>query len=631
MRSGGRFRRRLGSGPLWALALICFLGLSTGSFAQVGNDLESHYRRAQEAMAVRDYGTAAAAWKAVIELAPDMPQARSNLGLVYHLQQDYGSAINQFRRALSQDPQLLASRVFLGISYYLTSRPDHAIRELERARAMDPNRAMARKWLAMSYVQTEQLASAIEELRACRRIDPEDHDLVFHLGRVYRKISDRAFRALRQAGFESAWLFLLRGQQFITQDDTRSALDEFQHAVRLDPRLPGIHYEMARVHEKDERTREALLEYARELQNHPAHLLSAAGLVRLLDKLGLHEEATAVRERALRFHQGAPEAVEALASSATGSGANVRLGTEEVERIRDVIPALQPRPGRSWISQSRDALLAGQPARALQLTEVQRPGVTDDMKRYWRARAFLDQGQAERALAILITSHADDPDNVETAFFLQACAERLALKSLEAYASLEPASYRSHQLRAEYHASLGETERAIAEYSLALRLAPRATQLHLAVGSLYMNQRKYPEALAAFQAELKNDAYSVAARARMGEAHYVLGNVAEADKILKEAIAINASTPEPHKTLGQVYFKRRNYRKSVEHFELALRLGLDDEDLYYHLGRSFRMLGNLEEAEKNLAIDRQLKESRRSIAQERLEASQEKSAGADRD
>ena len=583
-------------------------------------------------MTARDYGTAEAAWKAVIELTPDLPQARSNLGLVYHLQRNYGEAIGQFRKALSQDPQLLAARVFLGIDYYLTSRPDLAIRELEKARASDPNTAMARKWLAMSYVQTDQFRKAIEELRACRRLDPDDHDLVFHLGRVYRRVSDAAFRAVRQSGLESAWLFLLRGRQFVTQNDTRSALDEFLHAARLDPQLPGIHFEIAQVHERDGRTQEALFEYASELESYPAHVPSAVGLVRTLGSLGLHQEAIAVRERALRFHKGAPAAATGLAAPGPGAGGNARLASDDAERIRASMPSFEPRADHSWASRSLDALLADQPGKVLQFAEAQHPVVTEDTKRYWKARAFLKQGQAERALEIFISLHVDEPENVEIAFFLQACAERLALESLDTYASLEPESYRTHQLRAEYHASRGESQQAITEYSLALRLAPRATHLHLAIGSLYMSQRKYAEALAAFRAELENDAYSITARARTGEAHYVLGNISEADKILKEAIAINASAPEPHKTLGQVYFKKRDYRKSVEHLELALRLGIDDdEDLYYHLGRSYRMLGNLEAAEENLEIVRQLKESRQSIAQERLEASQATSTVGDRD
>lgn len=581
---------------------------------------------------MRDYETAAEGWKAVIELAPHMPQARSNLGLVYHLQQEYESAIDQFQRALAQDSQLLAARVFLGIGYYLTSRPDDAIRELEKARDSDPKSAIARKWLAMSYVQTVQIESAIEELQACRRLDPDDHDLVFHLGRAYRKLTDQSFRAIRRTGLESAWLFLLRGRQFVTQDDARSALDEFLHAARLDPRLPDIHFEIAQVHERDGRMQEALFEYARELDSYPAHLLSAAGLVRTLGRLGLRKDANAVRERALRFHEGAPQAAKALTSFVPGIAADVRLGSADADRIRGLMPSFQPRTDRSLASQSLDALQAGQPGRVLQLTETPRAGAINDVKRYWRARAFLDLGRAERALEILMPLHAGQPENVETAFFLQASAERLALESLETYASLAPGSYRTHQLRAEYHASRGDGEQAIVEYTVALRLAPRAPQLHLAIGSLYMDQRKYPEALASFQAELENDAYSVPARARIGEAHYLLGNIAEADKVLREAIAINASVAAPHKTLGQVYFKKRDYRKSVEHLELALRLGInDDEDLYYHLGRSFRMLGNPEEAEKNLSIVRQLKESRRSIAQERLEASQARSTGAGRD
>ncbi len=583
-------------------------------------------------MAARDYGTAEAAWKAVIALAPDIPQARSNLGLVYHLQQDYESAINQFRTALSQDPQLLAARVFLGISYYLTSQPGRAIGELERARAIDVNSAMARKWLAMSYVQTEQLESAIGELRVCRRLDPDDHDLVFHLGRVYRKVSDQAFSAMRSAGLESAWLFLLRGRQFVTQNDTRSALDEFLHAARLDPRLPGIHFEIGQVHERDGRTREAFFEYASELESYPAHLLSAAGLVRMLGDLGMHEEAMAVKQQALRLHQGASEAAKALATPGSDTGETARLSSVDAEQIRASLPSFQPRAGHSGGSRFLDALLGSRPSKVLQLAEVQQDSETDDEIRFWRARAFLELGQAERALENLMPLHASQPENVEIAFFLQTCAERLALESLEKYASLEPGSYRTYQLRAEYHASRGESEQAIAEYSVALRLAPRATQLHLAIGSLHLSQRRYAEAIAAFQAELKNDPYSVTARAGMGKAHYVLGNIAQADKILKEAISINASAAEPHKTLGQLYFKKRDYRRAVEHLQLALRLGInDDEDIYFHLGRSFRMIGNLEEAEKNLAIDRQLKESRRSIAQERLEASQERSTGAGRD
>ena len=194
---------------LTSLALL--LGFSSVAPAQTSLDPAEHYRRAQQAMEARDYQAAEQAWKSVIALLPDLPEARSNLGLVYHLQQNYEDAIAQFQEALRQKPGLLAAKVFLGIDYYLTSRPELAIQELESARALGPRNAMACKWLAMSYVQTEAYARAIEQLQACRRLDPADHDLVFHLGRVYGKVSMQAFQAVRRAGLESPWLFLLRG------------------------------------------------------------------------------------------------------------------------------------------------------------------------------------------------------------------------------------------------------------------------------------------------------------------------------------------------------------------------------------------------------------------------------------
>ena len=198
---------------------------------------------------------------------------------------------------------------------------------------------------------------------------------------------------------------------------------------------------------------------------------------------------------------------------------------------------------------------------------------------YWQARAYLAMGQANHALEKLMLLRARQPSNVEFAFFLQACAEKLALESLELFASLEPESYRTHQLRAEHHASRDDGKRAIAEYTKALALVPSATQLHLAIGLLYLGQSEYEKALAAFQAELTNDAYSVAALAPMGEVFFVIGNTDAADKVLKQAISINPASATPHKTLGRVYFKKREYQKSVEHLQLALRLGLQDKKI----------------------------------------------------
>ena len=629
MRAGNDDRMDTDLGPRRPLGLILFLAFAASTLAQTSDDPARYYRRAQQAMASRDYETAAESWQALIALAPDLPEARSNLGLVYHLQRKYEPAIEQFREALQQNPQLLAAKVFLGIDYYLTSRPGLAITELEGARALDPQNAMGRKWLAMSYVQTERFASAITELEACRRLDPKDHELIFHLGRAYRKLSTKAFHAVRLAGLESPWLFLLRGERFAQQGDTGKALEEFRHAARIDAQMPGVHYRIAELLEEKGRLQKALGAYARELDNYPAHLRSAAGLIRTLGTLGMHTDAEAVRERARRFHEASPAAAKALESAASQQDVRIEPAAEDVKRIRASLPSLGTRANRSWAARAFDALHSGQPEKTLQLASSPEANGNTDQGRYWQARAYLELDQPNQALERLALLHTRQPENVEFAFYLQSAAEKLAIEALKSFASLEPESYRTRQLRAEYYAAREENERAIEEYTQALALAPGASQLHLAIGSLYLKQRKYEEALAAFEKELRNDRYSVTALTRAGEVYFVTGATDEAEKVLTQAIAINPASASTNKTLGRVYFKKGEYAKSVEHLQTALRLGVrEDENLYYHLGRAFRMLGNREEAEKNLAIVKRLKEARRSIAQERLESSfEEQSEG----
>ncbi len=613
---------RLLAGLAARLALGVLVGSAVAALGQSVATPAELYRRAQQAMQAGDYGTAAEAWKALVALAPEVPEVRSNLGLAYHLKRDYELAIEEFRAALRQNPKLLAAKVFLGVDYYLTSRPELAIRELEGARAIDSSSALARKWLAMSYVQTERYASAITELQACRRLDPQDHELVFHLGRVYRELSTRAFLAVRRAGLQSPWLFLLRGLKFVRQGDTRNALDELRHAARLAPRMPGVHREIGAVLEDDGRLLEAVRSHALELSNFPANLESAAGLVRTLAKLGLHDKANAVRERAIAFHDGAPEAARALPWADPGRGPDSSLAPGEAVRIVGLLPAFGIPGERSWTSRARDAILAGQPDLVVELAKNFESDASQDEALYWRARAYLAMGRADRAVEDLMRLHSRQPKNVEFAFYLQACAEELALEYLDLFASSEPGSYRTHQLRAEYHASAEDIDEATAEYAKALAKAPGAAQLHLAVGLLHLGQRDYDKALAAFRSELENDPYSVEALSRMGEVYFVLGASAQANEALKRAIAINPRSAGAHKTLGRVYFKEREYQKSVEHLQAALRLGIrQDEELHYHLGRAQRMLGNSVEAEKNLAIVSRLKEARQAIAQQRLESS----------
>ena len=131
---GGLAARRRGKPPnrirlsIVLAALPVFFALNAFGQQPTRDDAEQHYRRAQQALERKDYETAAEAWRAISALMPDLPEARANLGMIYHLQRKYEPAIREFREALRRNPRLAAAKVFLGMDYYLTSRPPGRVR-----------------------------------------------------------------------------------------------------------------------------------------------------------------------------------------------------------------------------------------------------------------------------------------------------------------------------------------------------------------------------------------------------------------------------------------------------------------------------------------------------------------------
>jgi tetratricopeptide (TPR) repeat protein len=615
----------------FAIVLV-FAG--AGSAQPADKILDQHYSRARQALEAKDYETAAGEWKAIVDLRPALPEARANLGLMYHQQRKYDRAIEQFREGLRLNPKLLSASVFLGIDYYLTSRADLAIPQLRRASALDPQQVLPRKWLAMSLFETGDFAPAISELKQCQRLDPGDRELTFHLGRAYMKLALSAFQSLRMYGSETPWFFLLRGDQFSFQGEVKKALEEYEHARRLAPALPGLHYNIAQSLETMRQPQDAVLAYTQELRNAPAHVRAAVALLGLLRRAGLDAEARDVFQLTQQLHKGNPAALQALAEThrapAIGQPETV-LPQETTQRIREFVQSYtatvqsSQRHDRSWIEKARDSILGDNPRDALRIAEAASSTVGSNEVSYWKARAYLDLDQPGQALSHLVTLHHREPANPRFAYYLHQCAEKLSLRELESFARLEPGSPLTYQLRAELHAARGEDAEALDQYQKALQLKPGATQLHLAIGDLYVAQKEYEKALAEYQAELRNDPYSVPALTRCGEVQASLEKPVEAEKVLHQAIGMSATSARAHKALGRLYFSEGRFIEAVKHLQSALEYGdPDDETVHYQLARAFSQIGNRRKAEEHLAAVRKLHERRNEITRERLESSLER-------
>ena len=606
------------------LAAVIFFSPAGILAQQSPNSLESHYQLAQQAQKRADYPAAAEEWKAIVALSPKLAEAHANLGMMYQLLNRPKDAIESFDTAIRLNPNLSSVRLLLGIEYYLTSRPDLAIEQLQHAVRLRPQDSTARKWLGLSYLYSGDSGRAVPELRLCHQRDPHDDNISFNLNRAYFRLSMAAFRSVAATRPDSSWNHIVKGEQYVIQEAYPEALAEFQRALVADPASQGVHFRRAMVFETQGKTASAIEEYGKELLERPQHLESINQLVRLLTKLELKNEADELLSLGRISFEGHTETLALLgrtpeenprSAGETEVGGNDALAAARsflsgyAERLR----SLRAR-SVGWTEKVQSALDRNDPEDALRLLASPPRIIKQDQVQEWKARALMARDDFDRGLDILQKLSLKEPDNAEYSYYLGECAERLALSILAEFVKTAPDSYRTYQLQGEYWVARRNFPKALTAYQKALALKPAASQIHLALGWIYLNQDRRDDAINQLQAELRADPYSVPALVGMGEVYYKQGQPDRAKTYLLEAVSINPNSPQAQMWLGKVSADAGSFPEAVEHFEAALKNGVYDRGaVYFQLSRALKQLGRNEAANRYLALYRhsQAEENRR--------------------
>lgn len=408
------------------------LGLQASSADEEA--ISRHARLASEARQRGDFNAAASEWEAIIALAPRLPEARSNLGMMWHFAEQYPKAISAFQQALQLNPKLVSAHLFLGIDYYLISRPRQAIPELLRALALEPANPLAGKWLGMSYFQAGAFEESAVALGEASRADSSDLDLLFFTSRVYSKLLFHSFEVIRSLAPRSQYLDSLRAGTDLTPGD--------------DP---------------------------------------------------------------------------------------------EISRLASLVA----------------------------------------------------RGGAEAAFPGLLALTRSQPDSPEVWYWLAKAAEALALQTLDAFLTRSPASYRTHQLKAEHYRAMHDDAKAEEEYREVLKCKPEATQIHLELGNIFMASHDREHAIPEYEAELHIDPYSLVALNRIGQAYADMHEPARAQEYLARALEIDPDDYEASLALGKVKYELGDYADALRHYMAALHSRpTPDSALLFQISRTYRSLGD---------------------------------------
>lgn len=214
--------------------------------------------------------------------------------------------------------------------------------------------------------------------------------------------------------------------------------------------------------------------------------------------------------------------------------------------------------------------------------------------------ALIQQGQVDEALAQFKQAAALDPAMAAAHYNVG-----LALRQqgqIQAAASAFWQAIRADPEFALAYANLGgalvegnNLDQAEAYLLRAIAIQPNLGNAHHNLGLVYQSQRRYPEALAAFE---RAGQYSAAAESYLqrGLIYLQTDRSADAQAVLQQALAINPRYAQAHYNLGIAQFNQGQTEAALDSFRLATQINGGYADAYYSAGLAFIKLNRFDEA-----------------------------------
>jgi tetratricopeptide (TPR) repeat protein len=305
------------------LLLIPLLLLPLSGHAQSSTNnqqsIQAHSRKAQEDLSQNRPDLAIPEFRAIVAMSPNNVDARGNLGVLLFFQGAYAEAIPQLRVALKLQPGIWKIQALLGMAERRTGDAKAALNNLEKA---FPNlkekkiRIDTGLELIEIYSKNGDLDKAASTVSILRALDPTNVEIVYSAYRLYSDLADEARLGLIVLAPKSAQVHQVMAHELARQGQTKEAIENYKIALQLDPRLPGLHFELAELMNTSAEAggpEEAEKEYKAALEVNPADEKSECRLGNIAAQRGALEEAQQHYSRALQLQPDDTDANVGLA------------------------------------------------------------------------------------------------------------------------------------------------------------------------------------------------------------------------------------------------------------------------------------------------------------------------------
>jgi tetratricopeptide (TPR) repeat protein len=245
--------------------------------------------------------------------------------------------------------------------------------------------------------------------------------------------------------------------------------------------------------------------------------------------------------------------------------------------------------------------------RYLRDPELQYQTGTDLISLYYQSR---DLDHAVDVLRVLQGARPNDPNMLYTAYRTYT---ELAAGTLATLAQVAPESAQMHRILAQAQQSEDDFSGAIAQYRKALELEPGLAGLHFELGqAILANSTDEParqEADKEFRLALAEDPSDADSQYMLGEIEWLRTKPREALEHYANAVRLRPDFVDAHIAMGKALTTLGEADKALQQLSEAVRLDPQNEVAHYRLAQAYLKLGRREDAERESASFRKLRDS----------------------
>ncbi len=289
------------------LIFLTTIPLLSQAAASNQDQIAAHSRLAQQYLNQRRPDLAIPELQALVSLEPRNLDAQANLGVLLFFQGDYSKAEPHLRAALEMQPNLTKIQALLGMAEKRTGEIANARTHLEASfPAVDEPKLKVQIGMELVdlYTASQDLEKASSVVNAMRQADPTNPAVLYAAYRVYSDLTGEAMLSLALAAPDSAQMHQVMAHEEARQGNNTGARAQFQKALEIDPKLPGIHFELGELLglSEDPKTKaEAESEYKAAMAENPLDEKAQTRLGDLSSRKGNSAQALQYYTGALRL------------------------------------------------------------------------------------------------------------------------------------------------------------------------------------------------------------------------------------------------------------------------------------------------------------------------------------------